>query len=56
MGKSYHLKEQKISYKKNAFLEDHGGGEDIPMLDPGLMGLDLSNFATKFLIPNKCLW
>ena len=30
MGKSYHLKEQKISYKKNAFLEDHGGGEDIP--------------------------
>ena len=36
MGKSYHLKEQKISYKKNAFLEDHGGGEDIPMLGAGL--------------------
>ena len=36
MGKSYHLKEQKISYKKNAFLEDHGGGEDIPVLGAGL--------------------
>ena len=33
----FYLKEQKISYKKNAFLEDHGGGEDIPMLDPGLI-------------------
>ena len=37
MEKSYHLKEQKISYKKNAFLEDHGGGEDIPMLGAGLI-------------------
>ena len=32
----YQMKEEKKCYKKNVFLEDHGGDEDIPMLGVGL--------------------
>ena len=47
MEKSYHLKEEKKSYKKNAFLEDRRGGEDIPMLGVRLIYLQSGFLRTK---------
>ena len=46
----YQMKEEKKCYKKNVFLEDHGGDEDIPMLGVGLMVLETHSSSVALYV------
>ena len=46
----YQMKEEKKCYKKNVFLEDHGGDEDIPMLGVGLVLITMQSNKAMYLL------